>query len=466
MTIATNFQQKTTSYLAANSTNNISKIQVKDPKLAPKESAQVVIKDQKPIQKESPQVVKDQKPLQKETPKEEEQGITFQLVLEKVVEFLKVTKKKFDIWLESNTLEPQTTLNIIWFCFLILFVALCCLCCRFCCAKKEEKKELKDKLDLKRDHLFGPNYAERIRPKVEEIDYNIESTMFDALAEIKLGQIKFSIDHNGEENIVEITIHEGKDIPAADISGFSDPYVKVLLKPAGKKEPKTTTKKATLFPVYEETFFLKNVTYSGLTASTLTLKVFDHNRFGPHDLLGEAKIPINDIDLTKGKVTQWRVLIPEFKSEAGRFGKNFGLGHICVGLGYAPNTSVLAIFILSCQDLKAVDDGKSSDPYVTLFLIQDGKKIKKRKTTVKLRSLNPAFNESFAFEVDLNKIEDTSLMFVIADYDKGQPGEPIGQTIIGQLGQGLGLKHWEQMRRSPGKPICFWHMLKPVPVPE
>jgi len=93
-------------------------------------------------------------------------------------------------------------------------------------------------------------------------------------------------------------------------------------------------------------------------------------------------------------------------------------------------------------------------------------KLKKRKTTVKLRTLNPVYNESFAFEVEFEKIEEMSLMFVCADYDPGEPGEPMGQCIIGQLGQGLGAKHWEQMRRSPGKPVAFWHMLKPVPKPE
>lgn len=396
----------------------------------------------------------------------ESDGPDFKEILQKVLETIRVYYGIFWAWLETLPLKPEETLSIAAGILFILFIVTCCICCRYCCQDKEKKKEVKDKLDLRKNHLFGPHYAERVQPRFDEIDYNIESTMFDALAEIKLGQVRFSLDFDNEENIVEIIVHEAKDIPAADISGYSDPYVKVLLKPAGKKEYKTKTKKSTLCPVYEETFYIKNVTYPGLTNSTLWLKVYDFDRFGGHDLLGEAKIPVNDLDLTKGKLTQWRVLVPEFKSEVGTFGKKTGLGDICIGLGYSPNSSVLAIFVLSCKDLLSVDEGGFSDPYVTLFLIQDGKKIKKRKTTVKLRTLNPAFNESFAFEVDFEKIEETSLLFVVADYDKGQPGEPIGQCMIGQLGQGLGAKHWEKMRRSPGKPICFWHMLKPVPVPE
>lgn len=386
-------------------------------------------------------------------------------ILEKIAYYGALGYEKFWEFLESLPIEPSTTLSIAGVIFFILIISCCCIICRFCCKKKDVRKQTKEKLDLRKDHLFGPNYAERIQTRFDEIDYNLESTMFDALAEIKLGQVKFSLDFDNEENIVEVTIHEAKDIPAADISGFSDAFVKISLKPASKKEYRTETIKSTLAPVYEEIFYFKKVSYAALTASVLSIKVYDEDRFDK-TLLGEANVPINDLDLTKGKITQWRVIVPEFKSEAGRFGKNLGLGHICIAIGYSPNSNVLAIFILSCKDLQAVDEGGFSDPYITFFLIQDGKKIKKRKTTVKLRTLNPAFNESFAFEIDFDKIEEISLMFVVADYDPGSSGEPMGQCIIGQLGQGLGAKHWEKMRRSPGKPVAFWHMLKPVPKAE
>ena len=69
---------------------------------------------------------------------------------------------------------------------------------------------------------------------------------------------------------------------------------------------------------------------------------------GGDDLLCEAKIPVTDMDVSK-PCTDTRILTPEFKKEGGKFGKDTKLGHICVALGYAPNTSVLAIFILSCK---------------------------------------------------------------------------------------------------------------------
>ena len=386
-------------------------------------------------------------------------------VVQEIKEFVALIYKTYADFLDTLPVSRETILIIGITICIVLFLMICCICCRFCCRKKQEIKQIRGMLNLRKNHLFGPNLGERILTRSDELDYNLESATFNALSIIKLGQIKFSLDFNNEENIVEVIVHEAKDIPAADITGYSDPFVKVILKPAGKKEYRTKVKKRTLNPKFEETFYFKKITYAGLTSCFLSLKLYDDDGL-TKSLLGESNIPVADLDLSRGKVTEWLVLIPEFKSEVGLFSKHPSLGHVCIGLGYSPNDSVLAVFILSCKRLKAFDEGGTSDPYVTLFLIENGKKTMKRKTNVKMRTLDPVFNESFPFEIDMSDFEEISLMFIVADYDKGQPGEAIGQCIIGQLGQGLGAKHWEQVRRSPGKSISFWHALRPVLIPE
>ena len=70
-----------------------------------------------------------------------------------------------------------------------------------------------------------------------------------------------------------MTVHEARDIPAADISGYSDPFCKVQIKPATKKEFKTEVVMTTLCPVYEETFEFPKVTWDQLKKSELALKV-------------------------------------------------------------------------------------------------------------------------------------------------------------------------------------------------
>lgn len=49
------------------------------------------------------------------------------------------------------------------------------------------------------------------------------------------------------------------------------------------------------------------------------------------------------------------------------------------------------------------------DPYVKIVLQQNGKRIKKKKTTVKKNTLNPYFNESFSFDVPFEQIQVNSV---------------------------------------------------------
>lgn len=60
----------------------------------------------------------------------------------------------------------------------------------------------------------------------------------------------------------------------------------------------------------------------------------------------------------------------------------------------------------------------SLDPYVKVYLLCQGKRIKKKKTTVKKNSLYPVYNEALVFDVPSDNIEDVSLIVKVIDYDR------------------------------------------------
>lgn len=58
------------------------------------------------------------------------------------------------------------------------------------------------------------------------------------------------------------------------------------------------------------------------------------------------------------------------------------------------------------------------DPYVKVYLICDGRRLKKRKTTIKKSTLNPAYNEAIIFDIPPENVEQVSLSIMVMDYDR------------------------------------------------
>uniref|UniRef100_H2U7M8 C2 domain-containing protein n=1 Tax=Takifugu rubripes TaxID=31033 RepID=H2U7M8_TAKRU len=249
-----------------------------------------------------------------------------------------------------------------------------------------------------------------------------------------------------------VGILQAQDLAAMDMGGTSDPYVKVFLLPDKKKKYETKVQRKNLCPVFNETFIFK-IPYAELGGKTLVLQVFDFDRFSKHDMIGEIKIPMNSVDLGQ-PMQQWRDLESGEKEEEK-------LGDICISLRYVPTAGKLTVNIMEAKNLKKMDVGGLSDPYVKIVLQQNGKRIKKKKTTVKKNTLNPYFNESFSFEVPFAQIQKVQVVITVFDYDKLGSNDPIGKTFMGYGATGVGLRHWSDMLANPRRPVAQWHTLLP-----
>ena len=154
------------------------------------------------------------------------------------------------------------------------------------------------------------------------------------------GEVRFGVFYKDGQLVVHVSRARG--LAAADSNGLSDPYIKTYLLPDKSKHSKrkTSVKKKTLDPVYNETLkvgilgfqqlyshfsnipisyhfisdsnsYVFNMQYkvplSDVTSHTLWLSVWDWDRFGRNQFLGEVRLPLSSADLND-KEDHWHTL--------------------------------------------------------------------------------------------------------------------------------------------------------------
>ncbi|XP_029312037.1 synaptotagmin Vb isoform X2 [Cottoperca gobio] len=309
----------------------------------------------------------------------------------------------------------------------VLVLVACFIFCLFkkCFAKKKKPKKVRErKTGRRKKEKEGEGEAGEKEGEVKKEGEEEEKE------QEKLGRLEFSLDYNFTDTQLIVGIIQAQDLAAMDMGGTSDPYVKVFLLPDKKKKYETKVQRKNLCPVFNETFIFK------------------------HDIIGEIKIPMNSVDLGQ-PMQQWRDVESGEKEEQER------LGDICISLRYVPTAGKLTVNIMEAKNLKKMDVGGLSDPYVKIVLQQNGKRIKKKKTTVKKNTLNPYFNESFSFDVPFEQIQKVQVVITVFDYDKLGSNDPIGKTFMGYGATGVGLRHWSEMIANPRRPVAQWHTLLP-----
>ncbi len=140
------------------------------------------------------------------------------------------------------------------------------------------------------------------------------------------------------------------------------------------------------------------------------------------------------------------------------------LGDICLSLRYAPTKkpAQLTCMVIECKNLKKMDLGGSSDPYVKIIQMQNGKRVKKFKTPVKMCDLNPYYNQSFKLEVDPITIAKLELHVFVMDYDRVGSNDAIGWLKFGMNAEGTAGQHWRSVINNPKRSMAQWHSLMPV----
>jgi len=201
-----------------------------------------------------------------------------------------------------------------------------------------------------------------------------------------------------------IAVESVTNLPSRDYGAHPDPWVSATVlcerrsirrrAPANLAFFRTTTLRHAHSPVFSQTF-ITDILRDEMKNTSIMLRVMDQDRYcGPVEL-GHTSISM--------KEAKQNIVEPE-KFEATHILKQTKrlCGELLLGLSYLPTAQRLSFSLIKVNNIKLekFTDEESINPYIRIMMFsQSGRLIKKKKTTVKVNTSEPVFNETLNFEV-------------------------------------------------------------------
>lgn len=101
-----------------------------------------------------------------------------------------------------------------------------------------------------------------------------------------------------------------------------------------------------------------------------------------------------------------------------------------------------------------------------VYLQKNGKKMAKKRSSIKRSETSPTFNEAFIFSVPPHLLASVQLRVTLvyfpvgAEYLDFSQHQKIGHILLSREAHGKAGNHWNQMVTSLRKPITMWHALR------
>ncbi|KAG1663097.1 Synaptotagmin-C [Nymphon striatum] len=217
---------------------------------------------------------------------------------------------------------------------------------------------------------------------------------------------------------------------------------------------KSCVHKNTVNPQFNEDFIF-DVPPEQLTSCILQIILFDYNEYSRHECMGFVELPLEHIDLSE-KVTLWKGLSP-YDCQPEACG-----GELMISLCYLPSAQRLTVAVMKARNIgvKQAEDKSSIDCYVKVTLNQNGKKIKKKKTSVQKGVTDFVFNEALTFDISNDILKSMNIVLsLVSDNIIGQ-NELLGRILIGTSSKDEScIGHYKELLLSKSSAIAMWHQL-------
>ena len=321
---------------------------------------------------------------------------------------------------------------------------------------KEKEETSSEGSDLGEDQVLDNIIGPQDLINQEECD-DLETGEF--------GAIKFSLQYDPIEQMLNINVFSGHKLKSMDVGGTSDPYVKCNLVPGHPKATKLKTmrKECDLNPVFNEKLTYHGIFDSDINSKMLRLTVLDYDRMTTNDIIGITTVPL--AGLVPQQQHFYREVLKE-PIELEREENNIlsDRGRIQVSLHYQAKKE-LKVAIVRCSMLIAPGSDCLPNPMVKVNIKPSSKKNAfKNKTEVVKKTANPEFGPKATFSYDISDFDienpDKCLEVSVWDCTGLKRHSYIGGVVLGKEVGGSGSAHWTDALQSSGYRIKRWHRLE------
>ncbi|GFY54506.1 synaptotagmin-12 [Trichonephila inaurata madagascariensis] len=266
------------------------------------------------------------------------------------------------------------------------------------------------------------------------------------------GEIELGLEYDTETEDLIVIINRARDLVGPIPNSIVDSYIKVFLLPDRSTNMQTRIQRKSNNPVFKERF-LFGVDEADISQRSLLCTVFTCDKY-TNSMLGESEIKLSDVDLAQPYMG-WFPIVDSNQGPAE-------LGDIMFSLSYLPTAERLTVVIVKGRNLRWDKSNNTSEfnPFVKVYLLQNGNKFAKKKTSVKKNERDPNFNEAMIFSVPSNALQNMQLRITVADAQSSGKSPPVGHVFVGPYCKGKSLSHWNQMMSSLRKPVAMWHPLR------
>ncbi|NXB09493.1 SYT12 protein, partial [Cnemophilus loriae] len=267
-----------------------------------------------------------------------------------------------------------------------------------------------------------------------------------------VGQVEVSMEYDGRAAALHVTLLQGKDLLEKEDARFESCFMRISLLPAEQIVGISRIQRSAYSVAFDERFSVP-LDPAALEENSLRFSVFGIDEDERSVSTGVAELKLSDLDLATRPFNAWLYLQDTNKAVDT-------VGEILLSLSYLPTAERLTVVVVKAKNLVWSNGKVTADPFVKVYLLQDGRKISKKKTAVKRGDTNPVFNEAMIFSVPAIVLQELSLRVTVAESGEDGRGDNTGHVLIGPAASGMGTTHWNQMLATLRKPVSMWHPLR------